>query len=44
MPQATMHPDAVAEHQCIADIQGHIYLKGTDREGVGGLVTTNEAP
>lgn len=43
MPMATMHPDAVAEHQRIADIQGQIYLKGTDREGVGGLVETNEA-
>ena len=42
MPQATMHPDAVAEHQRIAGIQGQIYLKGTDREGVGGLVETNE--
>lgn len=41
-PQTTMHPDAVSEHQRIADIQGQIYLKGTDREGVNGLTETNE--
>ena len=38
-----MHPDAVAEHQRIADIQGQIYLKGTGRAGEVGLVETNEA-
>jgi chlorinating enzyme len=42
-PVATMHPDAVAEHQRIADIQGQIYLKGTDRAGTDGLIETNEA-
>jgi len=42
-PASTMHPDAVAEHQRIAEIQGQIYLKGTDRSGTVGLVETNEA-
>jgi len=42
-PAETMHPDAVAEHQRIADIQGQIYLKGTGRAGEVGLVETNEA-
>ncbi|MBO89014.1 MAG: phytanoyl-CoA dioxygenase [Rickettsiales bacterium] len=42
-PVATMHPDAVAEHQRIANIQGQIYLSGTDRAGVSGLIETNEA-
>ncbi len=41
-PASTMHPDAVAEHQRIADIQGQIYLKGTERSGTVGLVETNE--
>lgn len=41
-PASTMHPDAVAEHQRIADIQGQIYLKGTERSGTAGLVETNE--
>ena len=42
-PEATMHPDAVVEHQRIADIQGQIYLSGTERAGVSGLIETNEA-
>ena len=42
-PAETMHPDAVAEHQRIADIQGQIYLKGTDRAGGIGPVEMNEA-
>ncbi len=42
-PEATMHPDAVAEHQRIANIQGQIYLSGTERAGVSGLIETNEA-
>ncbi|MEC7538296.1 MAG: phytanoyl-CoA dioxygenase family protein [Pseudomonadota bacterium] len=42
-PEATMHPDAVAEHQRIANIQGQIYLSGTERAGVSGLIKTNEA-
>ena len=43
LPQAVMHPDAVAEHTRIAEIQGQIYLKGTDRAGAEGLVETNVA-
>ena len=42
-PSATMHTDAVAEHQRIAEIQGQIYLKGTNREGTVGLAETSEA-
>ncbi|MEC7573545.1 MAG: hypothetical protein VX973_01435 [Pseudomonadota bacterium] len=42
-PEVTMHPDAVVEHQRIADIQGQIYLSGTERAGVSGLIETNEA-
>lgn len=41
VPRATMDPDAVAEHERIAEIQGRIYLKGTEREGVDGLKETN---
>ena len=43
LPRVTMHPDAVEEHQRIANIQGQIYLSGTDRAGVSGLIETNEA-
>ena len=43
-PKSTMHPDAVAMHQHVADIQGQIYLKGTRREGVTGLKETNQSP
>ena len=42
-PAETIHADAVAEHQRITDIQGQIYLKGTDRAGGIGLVETNGA-
>ncbi len=42
-PAETMHPDAVAEHQRIADIQGQIYRSGTNRAGETGLVETDEA-
>ena len=42
-PASTMHPEAVAEHQRIADIQGQIYLKGTERAGAIGLTETNAA-
>ena len=40
-PRTTMASEAIAEHQRIAEIQGQIYLKGTEREGVGGLAETN---
>jgi len=40
-PRTTMAPEAIAEHRRIVDIQGQIYLKGTVREGVGGLAETN---
>ena len=43
-PRATMDPKAISEHRRIAEIQGQIYLKGTEREGVGGLAETNLAP
>ena len=36
-----MDPDLVALHTHIANLQGAIYLNGTDRAGVGGLVETN---
>jgi hypothetical protein len=39
-----MDPKAISEHRRIAEIQGQIYLKGTEREGVGGLAETNLAP
>ena len=41
--EETMHPGADAEHQRIANMQGQIYLKGTDRAGEVGPVETNEA-
>ena len=40
-PRTTMAPEAIAEHRRIAEIQGQIYLKGTEREGVNGLAETN---
>tara|TARA_B100000579_G_scaffold398072_1_gene378107 strand:- start:74 stop:925 length:852 start_codon:yes stop_codon:yes gene_type:complete len=36
-PRATMDPDAVRYHEEIAEIQGAIYLKGTDKAGIEGL-------
>ena len=36
-PRATMDPDAVRSHEEIAEIQGAIYLKGTDKAGIEGL-------
>ena len=40
-PRTTMAPEAIAAHRRIAEIQGQIYLKGTEREGVSGLAETN---
>lgn len=37
-PSVTMEPSMVRLHEEIADIQGAIYLKGTDKAGVEGLV------
>lgn len=36
-PSVTMEPSMVRLHEEIADIQGAIYLKGTDKAGVEGL-------
>jgi hypothetical protein len=36
-----MDPEFIASHERIADIQGSIYLQGTDRAGVDGLVETS---
>ena len=36
-----MDPEFTALHERIADIQGSIYLQGTDRAGVDGLVETS---
>ena len=43
LPRVTINPDAVEEHQCIANVQGQIYLSGTDRAGVSGLIEIYEA-
>ncbi len=37
-PSVTMEPSMVRLHEEIADIQGAIYLKGTDKAGVEGLI------
>jgi ectoine hydroxylase-related dioxygenase (phytanoyl-CoA dioxygenase family) len=37
IPKVTMDPEAITHHQEIAAIQGAIYLKGTDKEGIEGL-------
>ena len=42
-PAKEMDPDFVALHAHISDLQGQIYLKGTDRAGVAGLTETNAA-
>lgn len=42
-PHSTMHPDAVRFHEQIAELQGAIYLKGTDREGLSGLDERDDA-
>ena len=36
-----MAPEFVALHARISDIQGQIYLSGTERAGIGGLNETN---
>ena len=36
-----MDPEFIALHERIANIQGSIYLQGTDRAGVDGLVETS---
>ena len=41
-PNSTMNQDAIEEHKRIADIQGQINLHGTNREGLTGLIETNE--
>ena len=41
-PSSTMNKDAIEEHKRIADIQGQINLHGTNREGLTGLIETNE--
>ena len=40
-PQTEMAPEFVALHARISDIQGQIYLSGTERAGIGGLNETN---
>lgn len=40
-PLEEMHPDFVALHEHISDLQGQIYLQGTSRAGIGGLKETN---
>ena len=41
-PSSTMNKDAIEEHIRIADVQGQINLHGTNREGLTGLIETNE--
>jgi non-heme Fe2+,alpha-ketoglutarate-dependent halogenase len=36
-PQTTMDPDFIRLHEEIAEIQGAIYLQGTDKAGIKGL-------
>ncbi|MDA1308533.1 MAG: hypothetical protein O2985_02900 [Proteobacteria bacterium] len=36
-PQTTMDPDFIRLHEEIAEIQGAIYLQGTDKAGIEGL-------
>ncbi|MCH9672520.1 MAG: phytanoyl-CoA dioxygenase family protein [Gammaproteobacteria bacterium] len=40
-PTSEFAPELVALHNRIADIQGQIYLSGTQRAGIGGLRETN---
>ena len=40
-PETTMSSEAVAFHECIAELQGKIYLSNTDRAGIKGLIETN---
>ena len=38
IPTSTMAPEALRIHKEIADIQGGIYLKGTDKASIDGLI------
>ena len=38
IPSSTMAPEALRIHKEIADIQGGIYLKGTDKANIDGLI------